>query len=73
MICVSGVRFAFGGTPPVAEKARKLGFFERVFDGSEPPEEVLAYLKGQVSHYRQSWITRNPWWNGSAGNHPIHF
>ena len=45
----SGVRFAFGGTPPVAERARKLGFFERVFDGSEPPEEVLAYLKGQVS------------------------
>jgi methylmalonyl-CoA mutase cobalamin-binding subunit len=45
----SGVRFAFGGTPPVAEKARQLGFFERVFDGSQPPEEVLAYLKGQVS------------------------
>ncbi len=42
-----GVRFAFGGTPPVAEKARRLGFFERVFDGSQPPEEVLAYLKGQ--------------------------
>jgi hypothetical protein len=45
----SGVRFAFGGTPPVAEKARQLGFFERVFDGSQPPEEVLAFLKGQVS------------------------
>ncbi len=45
----SGVRFAFGGTPPVAEKALKLGFFERVFDGSQPPEEVLAYLKGQAS------------------------
>lgn len=44
----SGVRFAFGGTPPVAEKVRQLGFFERVFDGSQPPEEVLAYLKGQV-------------------------
>jgi methylmalonyl-CoA mutase cobalamin-binding subunit len=42
-----GVRFAFGGTPPVAERARRLGFFERVFDGSEPPESVLAYLKGQ--------------------------
>ncbi|MCC7353213.1 MAG: methionine synthase, partial [Anaerolineae bacterium] len=32
--------------PPVAERARRLGFFERVFDGSEPAEEVLAYLKG---------------------------
>jgi methylmalonyl-CoA mutase cobalamin-binding subunit len=45
----AGVRFAFGGTPPVAEKVRQLGFFERVFDGSQPPEEVLAYLKGQIS------------------------
>jgi len=44
---VAGVRFAFGGTPPVAERARAIGFFERVFDGSEPAEAVLAYLKGQ--------------------------
>ena len=42
-----GVRFAFGGTPPLAVRARQLGFFERVFDGREPPETVLAYLKGQ--------------------------
>ena len=41
-----GVRFAFGGTPPVAERVRQIGFFERTFDGSEPPEAVLAYLKG---------------------------
>lgn len=43
----AGVRFAFGGTPPVAERARALGFFEEVFDGSEPAEAVLAYLKGE--------------------------
>ncbi len=42
----AGVRFAFGGTPPVAEKAAKIGFFEKIFDGSEEPEQVLAYLKG---------------------------
>ncbi|MBI5951189.1 MAG: cobalamin B12-binding domain-containing protein [Chloroflexi bacterium] len=42
-----GVKFAFGGTPPVAERAVKLGFFEKIFDGSESPEQVLAYLKGQ--------------------------
>ena len=41
-----GVRFAFGGTPPVAERAARIGFFERVFDGSQPPEEVTAYLRG---------------------------
>jgi hypothetical protein len=45
----TGVRFAFGGTPPVAERARLLSFFERVFDGSEPVEAVLAYLKGQTA------------------------
>jgi len=45
----AGVRFAFGGTPPVAERAQAMGFFERVFDGSQPEEAVLAYLKGQPS------------------------
>ncbi|MCI0518963.1 MAG: cobalamin B12-binding domain-containing protein [Chloroflexi bacterium] len=44
----AGVRFAFGGTPPVAQRARALGFFERVFDGSQPAEAVLAYLKGEA-------------------------
>ena len=43
----AGVRFVFGGTPPVAERAKAFGFFERIFDGSEPAEEVLAFLKGQ--------------------------
>ena len=63
----AGKRFAFGGTPPVAEKARNIGFFERVFDGSEPPEEVLAYLKGQTSalpsemDYPQSTVERIRW------------
>lgn len=43
----AGVRFAFAGTPPVAERARKLGFFERIFDGSETPDAVLTYLRGE--------------------------
>ena len=43
----SGVRFAFGGTPPVVERARRLGFFESFFEGGEPAEQVLQYLKGQ--------------------------
>ncbi len=42
-----GVRFAFGGTPPLAEKAANMGFFEKIFEGGEPADEVLAYLKGQ--------------------------
>ena len=46
-LAAAGVRFAFGGTPPVAERARAIGFFEQVFDGSELTEDVLAYLRGQ--------------------------
>ena len=42
-----GVRFAFGGTPPVVEKADSLGFFHAVFDGSQTYEETLAFLKGE--------------------------
>lgn len=44
----SGIRFVFGGTPPVVERAEKIGFFERSFDGTDPIEEVLAFLKGQI-------------------------
>ena len=43
----SGVRFAFGGTPPLAARVKSLGFFEKVFEGGESPEYVLRYLKGQ--------------------------
>ena len=43
----AGIKFVFGGTPPVAERVSKLGFFEKIFDGNESPEQVLAYLKGQ--------------------------
>lgn len=42
----AGVRFVFGGTPPVVERARAIGFFERCFDG-DTSSEVLAFLKGQ--------------------------
>lgn len=46
-----GVRFAFGGTPPVATRANALGFFEKTFEGGEPAEFVLAYLKGQSNEH----------------------
>ena len=42
-----GTRFAFGGTPAVAERAQALGFFEAVFDGSQPVEAITAYLRGE--------------------------
>jgi methylmalonyl-CoA mutase cobalamin-binding subunit len=43
-----GVRFVFGGTPPIAQKAHQLtGFFERIFDGSQTMEEIVAYLRDE--------------------------
>ncbi|MGQ9667492.1 MAG: cobalamin B12-binding domain-containing protein [Anaerolineae bacterium] len=64
----AGVRFVFGGTPPVAERARMLtGFFDAVFDGSQTTEEVLAYLRGapltgrQESDYPQTAVERIQW------------
>ena len=62
-----GIRFAFGGTPPVVERVRRIGFFERSFDGSEPPEAVLAYLKGgqaeavSEADFPQSTVERIRW------------
>jgi methylmalonyl-CoA mutase cobalamin-binding subunit len=53
----AGVRFAFGGTPPVAERAQAIGFFERCFDGTEPAAAVLGYLKGQT----QATMTQDDW------------
>ena len=41
-----GVKFAFGGTPPIVERAELMGFFDALFDGTENPDEVIAYLKG---------------------------
>ena len=44
----SGVRFVFGGTPPISQRASAMaGFFERTFDGSQPADEVLAFLRGE--------------------------
>jgi methylmalonyl-CoA mutase cobalamin-binding subunit len=63
----AGVRFAFAGTPPVAERARAMGFFEQVFEGGETSEIVLAYLKGKTSiqskeaDYPQTAVERISW------------
>lgn len=62
-----GVHFVFGGTPPVAERAEKIGFFEKVFYGGEADEETLAYLKGASpsltteEDYPQETVARILW------------
>ncbi len=45
---VSGVRFIFGGTPPVAEVARQSGLFEIAFGSQEPLSDITAFLRGGV-------------------------
>ncbi len=63
----AGVRFVFAGTPPVAQRAQAMGFFDRVFEGGEPPEVVLAYLKGsgrliqEEQDYPQTTVERIFW------------
>jgi methylmalonyl-CoA mutase cobalamin-binding subunit len=53
----NGVRFVFGGTPPVTEKARQLlGFFDGVYDGSEEPEVLMAYLRGGPAAMKEAVI-----------------
>ncbi|MEW6048982.1 MAG: cobalamin B12-binding domain-containing protein [Bacillota bacterium] len=37
--------FLFGGTPPVAREAREMGWFHRVFDGTEDDRETAIYLR----------------------------
>jgi len=39
-------RYFFGGTPPAAKVAVEMGFFDAVFDGSEPQDAIVAALKG---------------------------
>jgi methylmalonyl-CoA mutase cobalamin-binding subunit len=62
-----GVRFAFGGTPPIVKLARKLNFFEACFDGAEAPEQVMVYLRGGKVEgqteidYPQTLIDRIQW------------
>ncbi|HPO13342.1 MAG TPA: cobalamin B12-binding domain-containing protein [Candidatus Hydrogenedentes bacterium] len=57
------IRWVFGGTPPVAEKARAFNLFERIFDGTEPAEAVEAYIQGQTpaasaANYADDLISR---------------
>ena len=62
-----GVQFAFGGTVPVAEKAKRIGFFNAIFDGTQTREEIIAFLRGETEEgintpsYPQETIERIMW------------
>jgi methylmalonyl-CoA mutase cobalamin-binding subunit len=46
---LEGTRFLFGGTPPVAQKARESGLFEAVFSGGESRETMIRRLTGKAA------------------------
>lgn len=60
-------RYVFGGTPPLAERAQAMNFFERCFSGQETIDEVIAYLRGQLleraseKDYPQTFGERLQW------------
>ncbi len=60
----AGVRFLFAGTPPLARRIEEMGYFDRVYEGGESPESILAYLQGQIespnleSMYAQTAVER---------------
>jgi hypothetical protein len=41
-------RIFFGGTPPVAAVAREFDYFDRVFSGEEPANQIRAALHGET-------------------------
>lgn len=41
-------KYIFGGTPSVAEVARKFNFFDKVFDGTESTDEISLFLRGET-------------------------
>jgi len=42
-------RFVFGGTPPCAKEAAAVGLFDAVFDGSQPVQEIVGWLRGEAA------------------------
>lgn len=46
-------KYVFGGTEPVADIARKLNFFDAVFSGHEPIDDIIAFLQGRSARGEQ--------------------
>ncbi|CAK7000752.1 cobalamin B12-binding domain-containing protein [Tissierella carlieri] len=44
---VKNMIWLFGGTEPTALVAKEWGIFDKIFDGTEDIDEVIAYLKGK--------------------------
>jgi hypothetical protein len=51
----NGRIFAFGGTEPVAQIARKFEFFDAVFGGKSTDEDVSAFLEGRNPENKEEY------------------
>lgn len=45
-IDIKNITWLFGGTEPTAEVAEASGIFDKIFNGTEDIDEIIAYLKG---------------------------
>jgi hypothetical protein len=56
---LQGVKYVFGGTTTTARVAKEAGIFEKVFDGNESREEIIAFLQAKL-HKRGSITVTYP-------------
>ena len=56
---IDKLRMIFGGTPPVALLASESGLFEKVFNGSEPEENIRQFLRGTSGKDAEAYIEDN--------------
>ncbi len=52
---IKGITWLFGGTEPTALVAKEYEIFDKIFDGSEDIDEVIAYLKGKDYSEEESY------------------
>ncbi len=50
-------KYVFGGTPEVAKIAEKIKIFDRVFNGTEPVEDIVSYLRGEITPRASTQLT----------------
>ncbi|MBM3212645.1 cobalamin B12-binding domain-containing protein, partial [Candidatus Poribacteria bacterium] len=51
--------FVFGGTEPIADIARGMGFFDAVFGGESNENHVISFLQGKKAEIEQNHVERS--------------
>lgn len=52
---IKDIIWLFGGTEPTGSVAKEWGIFDKIFDGTEDIDEVIAYLKGRDYSEEESY------------------